>query len=82
MTNFLEQKHRGQGGLVAGLIGIMVVLIIAYVVVLPVVNTALYGSTTANLTGSALTLSQQLPLFIVLGIVILVLGALVMRGRE
>lgn len=71
---------KGQMNLIGSIIGVMVLIIIAYVVVLPIVNTALYGSSaaSANLSGGAYTLSQQLPLFIVLGIVITILAGLVL----
>lgn len=61
----------GVGGVIAAALGLMVVIIVLFSVVLPQVNTSLYGTgaAAANLTGGAASLAQQSPLLLVLGLV-------------
>lgn len=62
------------GSIVAGSLGIMVLIIILFTVVLPQINTSVVLNTTqggtsnlANLSGSGQSLALQTPLLIVLG---------------
>jgi small-conductance mechanosensitive channel len=56
--------------IVGNLIGGMVVIIIAYDVVLPTTNTAIYGNTGANLSTQNVTLSGIIQTLVILVIVI------------
>ena len=55
---------------VGNLIGGMVIIIIAYDVVLPTTNTAVYGNTGANLSAQNVTLSGVIQTLIILVIVV------------
>lgn len=59
-------------------IGLVVLIIVVFYVVLPNVNTALYGAQAAqaNLSGAALTMAQQTPLFAVLALIFVPLAVL------
>jgi hypothetical protein len=66
------------GDLVQAGIGLVVLIIVVFYVVLPNVNVALYGAaaTQTNLSGAALTMAQQTPLFTVLALVFVPLAVL------
>lgn len=61
----------GVGGIIAAALGVMIVVIVMFSVVLPQVNTSLYGAqaTQSNLSGGAASLAQQAPLLLVLGFI-------------
>ena len=76
----------GVGGIIAAAIGVMVVVIVMFSVVLPQVNSSLYGASaaSANLTGGAYSLAQQSPLLLVLGFIFIPIVAVALGylGRE
>lgn len=78
-------EHKNQAGMIGAVIGVLVAIIVVYMAVLPVISpivlqppvgNSVYNA--SNLTGGAFILSQQLPLFIVLGIVITILVGMVL----
>jgi len=78
----LNAPLKGQA-LVAGIVGMIVAVILIFSALLPIMNTQLQ-STSANLSGytSANQIAQTLPLFVVLGVLLLIVGTfLVFRGR-
>lgn len=76
------RKH-GQAGIVGGVVTVIIGVILIFSALLPILNTQI-TSTSANLGGytGANTIAQTLPLFAVLGALLLIVGTfLFMRGR-
>ncbi len=62
--------------LIGAAVGIMIMAIVIFNVVLPVIKDAI---TTANLTGTELTIANLIPLFVVLGVFMVVVAVFVVR---
>ena len=62
--------------LIAGAIGVMILAIVNFVVVLPILKDTI---TSANLTGTELTIANLIPLFVVLGVFMIVVAVFVIR---
>jgi len=69
-------ENEGQMGLVGTVIGVMVVAIIVFAAVIPTVVNSI---SSAGLTGTNKTLADLVPLFIILGILVIIIGAMVVR---
>ena len=59
-----------------GVIGLLVSVIMVFDVAIPVVKNAII---TANLTGTSLTIANLIPLFMVLGVFVMVAAIMVIR---
>lgn len=72
------KNKKGQGGLVAALIGVLVAIIVGVGVAIPVAQNTI---TNASLSGTTLTIVNNIPLMI--GVVLFVaIASLVVMGRR
>lgn len=73
----LKADKRGfSNTLLGGVIGLLVSVIMVFDVAIPVVKNAIV---TANLTGTSLTIANLIPMFMVLGVFVMVAALMVIR---
>ncbi len=77
LKNAFRNRRKRGASLVDNLLGFMVLIIIAVAVALPVINDTIKN---ANLTGTAGTILGYVPLMIVIGIFMLAVGWVRVRG--
>ena len=78
----MKNGKRGQAAIVGGVVAVIVAVILVFSAAMPILNTQVQ-STAANLGGytGANQIAQTLPLFLILGLLLLVVGTFLM-GRK